>query len=1013
MPAYTVSSASELAEALQKATGGDEILLEPGSYGSLQLSGYNPNGTVTIRSADGQGSARFNSVNIENSSNVTVKDVEVYYPSPIGDASALGIVSIEDSRNIEIASSEIHSSVSGTPMGGRGLVVSNSSSVKFIDNDVHHVGKGAVLSKSNNLSILENDFNYLRNDTMQVIGVRDSVIENNFGARKYYPQPGDHADFIQFTGSDSHNVTIKGNVSLLETVGNVQGIFLDDANYTQIHIENNVISTGMARGISISAGSGNSATNNTVVHLDGTTGSKASFVGGALSSSNNIYVNWKDSGTNEVISLEYKYSEYFEGIPDGGKLGLTIDDFAPVEGSAAETSGAYQRIEELLTGKTPDPKPVPENTPPEASSDAFTTEENTSIDLDVLANDVDADGDTIAILSVSDPAGGTIVVNKDGTLTYTPDANFVGKDSFSYVIRDPSGATDEASIDVTVTATEDDSPPIARDDAVGIDAGKELTFDVFSNDSDPDGSPLTLDSYTDPNHGTLVHLDGGRFTYVPDAGFFGQDSFSYTLVDDSGNWASATVGINIKQEQPTAGTSPVFSRAPHQFDGNSGRVLIIDHDPALELSSGAVEFSFTADRLTSRQGLISKDAYGFGDGGHFSVMLVDGDVVVRLQSKDDSYIIRSQNSIEVGETYHLAVNFGSEGMSLWIDGEKIGSNDYSGGLTGNDEAVVIGANQWRSEDSIVLQDYFDGSIGQVSVFDEVLSASQIAEFAQTENANTNMSPVARSNGYRMEMNESITFDVLKNDVDPDGDPVSVESFTDTLNGDLLSLGDGYFEYTPSGGFSGVDTFEYIVTDGRGHTDMARVRITVELSAQEGLPAPVFAENESVFSGNGKDAVIVDHNSDYAIAEGTLLIDFTADALSSRQGLFTKDAYSFGEGGHFSVLIEDDDLIVRLQDDVKDYQIEARDVVRVGESHQMALTFGPDGMSLWLDGSVVGTNAYTGGIEENAEPLVVGANQWASSAETADKITDGFDGVIDYLALYDLALHEDAFDEIFT
>ncbi len=94
------------------------------------------------------------------------------------------------------------------------------------------------------------------------------------------------------------------------------------------------------------------------------------------------------------------------------------------------------------------------NTPPLATDDSATTSEDTSVTINVLANDSDIDGDALQVTSVSDPPHGSAAINADNTVTYTPDTNYNGTDSFTYIISDGKGGTDIATVTITVNPVE-------------------------------------------------------------------------------------------------------------------------------------------------------------------------------------------------------------------------------------------------------------------------------------------------------------------------------------------------------------------------------------------------------------------------------------------------------------------------------------------------------------------------------------------------------------------------------
>ena len=163
----------------------------------------------------------------------------------------------------------------------------------------------------------------------------------------------------------------------------------------------------------------------------------------------------------------------------------------------------------------------------------------------MLANDTDADSDTLTVSAFTQPAHGAVVNNGNGTFTYTPaDNNFFGQDTFTYTINDGFGGTATATVTVTVTPVND--PPVAGDDAATTQEDTPVTTDnVLANDTDVDGDTLTVSAFTQPSHGSVVDNGDGTFAYTPAAGFYGQDTFTYTVSDGHGGTAVATVTITV------------------------------------------------------------------------------------------------------------------------------------------------------------------------------------------------------------------------------------------------------------------------------------------------------------------------------------------------------------------------------------------------------------------------------------------------------------------------------------
>jgi hypothetical protein len=137
-------------------------------------------------------------------------------------------------------------------------------------------------------------------------------------------------------------------------------------------------------------------------------------------------------------------------------------------------------------------------------------------------------------------------VNPDGTITYTPNPDFCGTDSFTYQACDPSGACDTATVTITVTCVND--APVAQDDTYTTNEDTPLVVakpGILGNDYDVDGDPLTAVLVSGPAHGTLALNPDGSFTYTPNPNFYGTDTFTYRAFDGALYSNVATVTITV------------------------------------------------------------------------------------------------------------------------------------------------------------------------------------------------------------------------------------------------------------------------------------------------------------------------------------------------------------------------------------------------------------------------------------------------------------------------------------
>jgi hypothetical protein len=188
---------------------------------------------------------------------------------------------------------------------------------------------------------------------------------------------------------------------------------------------------------------------------------------------------------------------------------------------------------------------TPVNDAPIALNDSKTTLGNTSVTIPVLLNDSDVENDPLTVSGTSAALHGLVTINPNNTITYTPNPGFAGHDSFTYTISDGNGGTDTATVNITVN-----NPPVAVNDAFNITNTASANINVTSNDMDPDGDLLTVSIFSNPLHGKVT-VNGTNIIYTPNTGYFGSDSFKYTINDGHGGTSTATVLGNI-----TDNTSP-------------------------------------------------------------------------------------------------------------------------------------------------------------------------------------------------------------------------------------------------------------------------------------------------------------------------------------------------------------------------------------------------------------------------------------------------------------------------
>lgn len=359
-----VSSTKELLAALKTATGGETILLAPGSYDRVQVSNKSFSSEVTIKSADVDHPALIKGVVLNHVANLTFDHVDVtHQPSQAGLLAARAF-NVMNSSSISLTNSNVHGSVDGNfGNDGIGAGFMNSKDIVLTGNKFHDLHRGAVIDNAVGVDVSNNFVYDIRSDGFDFSETRNVVIDsNNFGQfRSAATNVVDHPGIIQFwTNGDtkaSENIVISNNVSLQPSFDGwpVGGIFMRDEKgnlpYRNVLIENNVIYTRDADTITLGHAIGATIRNNTVLSAAGSD-EKASIhvwdrskdvvvennvsnglilrADSQVTSSGNTLVQWQDPNRPGY------YGDNFVNALNATKLA----DLIPIPGSAAAPIGS-------------------------------------------------------------------------------------------------------------------------------------------------------------------------------------------------------------------------------------------------------------------------------------------------------------------------------------------------------------------------------------------------------------------------------------------------------------------------------------------------------------------------------------------------------------------------------------------------------------------------------------------------------------------------------------------------
>lgn len=213
--------------------------------------------------------------------------------------------------------------------------------------------------------------------------------------------------------------------------------------------------------------------------------------------------------------------------------------------------------------------------PPVSAPDSATVEAGETVVIEVLANDTDPNGTGLYVISVDEPAHGSVYVTDSG-LEYTAGPDFTGVVTFAYTV---SNGWEDRTETVTVTVNPS-TAPVTVDDEITVRAGDEIVIDALTNDRIPKGAEIVVTSQ--PDNGT-VRFDEqtGTFVYTPGEESRG-DGFEYTVTDALGRTSSAWVTITV-DEAPYAegdyaatpiGEAVVIDVLENDYDSEEGRLEV-------------------------------------------------------------------------------------------------------------------------------------------------------------------------------------------------------------------------------------------------------------------------------------------------------------------------------------------------------------------------------------------------------------------------------------------------------
>ena len=488
--------------------------------------------------------------------------------------------------------------------------------------------------------------------------------------------------------------------------------------------------------------------------------------------------------------------------------------FVDGDGKPTGDTLAFTEIENIIGDEV--------NRGPDAMDDTATTDEDTAVTIDVLANDSDPDGDTLTIKSATVPADQGTVEIVDNKVVFTPADNFNGEATITYVVQDGNGGEDTGEAVVTVTPVNDD--PVALDDTATTDEDTSVTVDVLANDTDVDGDTLTIKSATVPADQGTVEIVDNKVVFTPADNFNGDATITYVVQDGNGgeDTGEAVVTVGAVNDAPDA----VDDTATTDEDtAVTVDVLANDTDPdgdTLTIKSATVPADQgTVDIVDNK--LVFTPADDFNGDATITYVVQDGnggedtgEAVVTVNPVNDDPVAVDDTATTDEDT---AVTVDVLANDTDVDGDTL-----------TIKSATVPADQGTVEivDNKVVftpADNFNGDATITYVVQDGNGGEDTGEAVVTVGA-VNDGPVAVDDTATTDEDTAVTVDVLANDTDADGDTLTIKSATVPADQGTVDIVDNKLVFTPADDFNGDATITYVVQDGNGGEDTGEAVVTV-------------------------------------------------------------------------------------------------------------------------------------------------------------------------------------------
>ncbi|EPM4308766.1 tandem-95 repeat protein [Vibrio parahaemolyticus] len=453
-------------------------------------------------------------------------------------------------------------------------------------------------------------------------------------------------------------------------------------------------------------------------------------------------------------------------------------------------------------------------------ADKTTVVEDTPTIIKVLGNDTFEGDDKVVSLDTNNgPANGTVSVNPDGSVTYTPNDNYHGADSFTYIVTS-GGVSESTTVNVDVTPVND--APVAKDDIATTQEDTAVTIDVLPNDTDIDGDTLRIDSASVPKEQGTVEVVNGKLVFTPAENFNGDAEITYTVTDGAlTDQATVKVTVNAVNDTPVVESN------------------IADQALAEDFTPYTIDLNTAFSDVDNVDGELTFSVSG---NSNIQVAIVNGIATITPTADwNGSETLTFTATDPSGESISQTVNFTVAPVADIVADKatvvedtptiiKVLGNDT---FEGDGKVVSLDTNNGPANGTVSVNP--DGSVTYTpndnyvgkDTFTYVVTSGGVSESTTVEVNVTpvNDAPVAKDDIATTQEDTAVTIDVLSNDTDVDGDKLSLQSASVPEAQGKVEIVDGKLVFTPAENFNGDAEIIYTVTDGQ-LADEAKVTVTV-------------------------------------------------------------------------------------------------------------------------------------------------------------------------------------------